>query len=186
MTDPFASPQLAEAEEKLKSLGLPALKRPRDPKPLAEIDVEKLTNDQLGTYYAEHITWAVYLKGKVAQANIVATEAKTTLNSTTARLKRAARAERIPESQIAEYVHLDEDYVEAVNAQEQALAVKELLEVYTASHRAQAAALSRIISLRGIDLDSTRLGPGSARSKGRRHTRGVVAIEDESEPDDGL
>lgn len=182
---PLDSEGVREVEARISSMGLPGLRVPKhEPTSLADLDVEKLPNDALGKHYAEHIAYAVYIKGKVAQAKVVLAEAKSTLAMVTARLKREAREAEVPESRIMDGVHEHDDYLAASSGVDVAAAVHDMLEVYMSSHRTQAAALSRIISLRGIDLDGTRNSPGSARSRGlrgpaARRQRGVVEPEDD-------
>lgn len=171
-----------EAETALKKMGLVPIPKPRMPQSIADVDVDGLTNAELGALYARHIGFAVYMKYKVAIAEVTYREAKGLLDRVEAGLRRQFKSEGVADSNIRDLVHEHEDYQEAQGEVSSAYAIHALLNAYMSNYRSQAQALSRLVTLRQLDLEQTRLGPGSTRAK--RPVRTTLRTADTELEDD--
>ncbi len=160
-----------EAETTLKKMGLVPIPQPRMPQSIADIDIDGLTNAELGALYARHIGFAVYMKYKVVVAEVTYRGAKALLDKVEAQLRRQLKAEGVADSNIRDLVHEHEDYQEAQGEVASTYAIHALLTAYMSNYRSQAQALSRLVTLRQLDLEQVRLAPGSTRTRQQRPTR---------------
>lgn len=171
----------------LARLGLAPLPTPKVPRPISDLNIDTLPNDQLAALYAEHVSYAQFVGVKIAQHKAYAVGLRGTLDRHVAELKIGFKKEKIPDSQVASLVKIDPELVELEDVIAQTKAVTILLEAYLNNYKAQYAALSRIVTIRQIDIDQTRLGPSSSRARGGRPERAGLrtgpgpAVDDEGE-----
>ena len=146
-----------DIEADLRKRGLKAFAKPEDqPQGLADIDVNELTNDALAGLYSKYIAYQAYLSTEVARAKVHKSAADRNLKTVTAALKSAFHAKGVKEKEISESVRLHPLYTEHDAAYAHARYTFEILESYDRAYGKQAAALSRCVELRKIELEQSR------------------------------
>lgn len=176
-----------DIEAGLRERGLKAFDKPKDqPQGLADLDVNDLTNDALAGLYSRYIAYQAYLSTEVARAKVHKSATDRNLKTVKAALKAAFHAKGVKEKEIVERVQLHPLYVEHDAAYAHARYTFEILESYDRAYGKQAAALSRCVELRKIELEQARregnLGKGPNYRSGvkpggitRPHRRGAEA-----------
>lgn len=178
------------AENTLAKFGLSALQAPKNTPPsITDVDVTSLTNDELTKLYVMHVGFAAYIATLVTQAETSFTEAVAARDYFMAKRKIELREEdpdvsedeftKIIKSQI-EYLDLSAEVTKRKNE-------RTLLKGFYSNYKSQAAALSRVASIRSTDL-------AQAQSLNHRRPRssfaprvaalGKPATEEEDDDDD--
>ena len=143
-----------ETKRKMEELGLEDYPQPSSrPTPLAEIDnIDTLTNAQLGALYVQYVAYAQFVCARLAE--IVATHkiAETRVKHVTAELTASLYAKEIPKTEVSTRVRESVAYQEADAELVKTYAMKTLLEAHHRAYDKQAAALSRVISLRELEF----------------------------------
>lgn len=141
----------------LEERGVPAPAKPRtEAAPLADIDITKLTNNELATIYTQYVAYTAYIGDQLAQVEGQEECTKKLLKDTLANLKNAlfAKGHKGPEATAAAirdplYVGLDKEHAKL-------FFIKALTKRRYDGFVAQAAALSRCIELRKLDFEQAR------------------------------
>lgn len=179
----FDESVLTHAEEYVRKLGLPSIPQPRVPQPISEVDIDSLTNAQLAALYSHHISFSLFVKYRLTQAEVAYRGAKASLEDARVLLRRRFKAEGLSEAAMADAVENDDDFRLAQQDVLHAFAIRDMLQTYTDNYTSQARALSRLMSLRQMDLEQTRTSrrgaPGRPPTTAFKH----VPVAD---PDDDL
>lgn len=153
---------------KLGALGLHPLLAPDPPTPISKIEVSALTNDELTKLYLQHVAYAQFVGSKVASHRSFLVSLKAVRDRKEAELRAELKTAKVPASEAKHVIDTDSDLLDLSEKIAECDATLILLEAYLNNYKAQYAALSRVVSIRQIDLDSVRLGPDSRRARGQR------------------
>lgn len=166
---------IEEVRQQTEALGLLPYPRPTSsPHSLDKIDLEGLTNQSLGQLYIQYTAHAQYVSGEVAKIEAAYRIATANLKKIDAKLRATLFARDTPKAEIPTRVKEDPLYVEFDAEVVKLFAMRVLLEAHYKAYDKQAAALSRIISLRELEfeqslresnIDSVKHRKGKARGR---------------------
>lgn len=158
---------LAYGEQQLESLGLKPLHAARVPTPITDLDLPSLTNAQLVENYGQHVGYAQFLGTRVALVDAALTRATVRRDHHMAEQRVRLKQDGVTEAMLVSTIKSSAEYLELDEKVASAKIAKQILQAYLNNYRAQYAALSRIVSVRQLDIDGVRLGPESRRARGR-------------------
>jgi hypothetical protein len=162
-----------QAREALTNLGLEEYPKPSStPRPLAEIDeADSLTNTELGILYAQYIAYAQYVGAKLAEVTVMYKIATGALKTLSAELSTQLASKNVPKSEIGAQVRASVAFQEGEDEVLKFYALKAMIEAVHRAYDKQAAAISRIISLRELEFNSTIRGENLNKSSRRQAIR---------------
>lgn len=171
---------IEDIEAELHKKGLATFPKPKGhPKGLADIDINKMTNDEIASLHTSYIAYQAYLSTEVARTAVHKSSADRNLKMIVAKLKSTFHAQNVKEKEIAERVHLHPTYLEYEADYAQARYMHQILESYDRAYGKQAASLSRCIELRKMEMEGQRrvgnagragFGRGSPPTRPHRRT----------------
>jgi hypothetical protein len=146
-------------DEYLVAYGIKPMLAPKPPQSIDTVDVASLTNIQLTTLYSQHAGYAAYVATKVAQVEAAIAEAASALELHVAQQRVLLKEEGdLAENQILPTIKSSVEYLEIKNKLTQRKTIKTMLSAYYRSYRTQYMTLSRVVSIRQVDVDATRGG----------------------------
>jgi hypothetical protein len=162
---------IAETKQKMEEMGLEDYPQPNSrPTPLAEIEnIDGLTNSQLGGLYVEYVAYAQFVGARLAELVATYKIAVNNVKHITAELTASLYAKDVPKGEISTRVRESVAFQEADAELVKIFAMKTLLEAHHRAYDKQAAALSRLISLRELEFQQTiRQDNVGTRTKGTK------------------
>lgn len=147
----------------LRALKIADVPVPRREKPPTEIDpdtLDDLTDRELGAMYMEYNGWAQYIRATAAKAHAQYRAARNIQKRVTIKLKGLLAAQGIPKAEIARELQEIPFYEEVAIEVDRRQLIAELTEAYRGVYSNNADALSRIITLRGQEMESDRKSRG--------------------------
>lgn len=149
---------LQEVRERVRGLGVAEVPQPTDvPQSLGDIDVGKIPNRDIESYYTRYLAYASYLLPRVA-------ELVSAYKISTANLKRVAAdikmqlKDEVAKADLGAMVLGHPVYMEQELDHLKLYAMKTILESYYKAYSKQAQALSRIIELRKLEQEQDQRG----------------------------
>jgi hypothetical protein len=166
-----ASDIIADITRRAEELGLPVYPKPKStPEPLDAHDIENMPNPLLGKLYVHYTAYAQYVNGELAKAEAAYKIGVANQNLIKARLQATLFAKEVPKAEVPARVKEDALFCEAELEVLKLFAAKQILEAHYKAYDKQAAALSRIISLREQEFEKEMRSYGLSRSR-RHHER---------------
>jgi hypothetical protein len=160
-----------EVSARTHELGLPAYPRPTNtPVPLTDVDVETLTNHQLGALYTQYTAFAQFVNGQLAEAEAGYKIASSRLKMLDARLRAELFAQNVPKTEVPVRVKENGALQDAEFELVKLFAMKTILEAHYKAYDKQASALSRIITLRELEFEKEMRDNGIHGRKPRART----------------
>lgn len=143
-----------EVAVKIDQLGLPAYPKPSTtPHPLTDVDIESLTNHQLGALYTQYTAFAQFVNGQLAQTEAGYKIAQSRLKMLDAKIRAELYAAKVPKAEVPAKVKENGAFETAEFELVKLFAMKTILEAHYRAYDKQAAALSRIITLRELEFE---------------------------------
>lgn len=148
---------LEDVEADLKRRGVLNAPRPTGhPRPLADVDITDLTNNELASLYTQHVAYGAYIGDELAKIEGLEAHAKKMLKETLASLKDAQFAKGVKGPEVTARAMNDPLYGAMDMAHLRLFFMKAILTRRYQGYTAQAAALSRTIELRKLDFEQSR------------------------------
>lgn len=147
----------------LRTLKIADVPVPRREKPPTEIDpstLDDLTDRELGAMYMEYNGWAQYIRATAAKAHAQYRAAKNIQKRVTIKLKGILNAQGVPKAEVARELQEIPFYEEVAIEVDRRQLIAELTEAYRGVYSNNADALSRIITLRGQEMEADRKSRG--------------------------
>lgn len=144
-------------EQMREELGLEEYPRPEaQPRPLADIpNIEGLPNAELGALYAHYVAYAQFVGAKLAETEAAYKIATNVLKQVVAEIQSKLFSQEVPKAEVPVRVREDGLYKKFDNELVKLYATKTILAAHHRAYDKQAAALSRIISLRELEFQQT-------------------------------
>jgi hypothetical protein len=161
---------IEETKEKMSEMGLEEYPRPRNaPKALAEIDdIDSLTNSQLGALYVQYVAYSQFISAKLSETIAGYRIAANNLKHLHANIASTLYAKEVPKAEVPARVKEDPLYKQYDAELVKFFAMKTLLEAHHRAYDKQAAALSRMISLRELEFQQSLRQDNIKKPKARR------------------
>jgi len=148
---------LRSVNEDLAERGIPEVPRPAGhPRPLAEVDITTLTNDELTTLYAQYAAYSSYIGDQLAQIEAAEEDAKRNLRETIAAVKDSLFSKGMKGPEATAGAMKDPLVEELSLLHMKYFFMKAIMKRRYKSYVTQGAALSRSIELRKLDMEQTR------------------------------
>jgi hypothetical protein len=153
-------------------LGLEEYPKPdSQPRPLADIpNIEALQNAELGGLYAHYVAYAQFVGAKLAETEAAYKIATNVLKQIVAEVQSKLFSQEVPKSEIPARVRDNPVYKRFDSELVKLYATKTILAAHHRAYDKQAAALSRIISLRELEFQQT-IREGGIKNSARRSRR---------------
>lgn len=162
---------LNDVNAQMKAMGLPDYPKPvGSPQTLSDIDVESLSNPDLGTLYTQYTAFAQYVYGQWAQAEASYKLASTNMKRLEARIKSSLLAKGMAASKVPSAVKENGVWLEAEFETVRLYVIKTILEAHYKAYDKQASALSRIIALRELEFEKAMRENGITNRR-KKHLR---------------
>jgi hypothetical protein len=137
--------------------GLVPLPAPKTaPTPITDVDVNALTNDELTALYVSHVGYASYIAAVTATAETGLAEATNARDYFVAKERIRYAEEGVADDEILPTIKSTAEYLELNQTVVSRKTEWTMLKAYYKNYRSQAAALSRVASIRSIDIDQAR------------------------------
>lgn len=147
---------LTDIKETMLKMGLHEYPRPANvPKPLCDVEVESLTNDQLGALYASYTSYAAYISSKLAEAQVSYKISSSNSKQITARLKAQEFTKGTPKAEVPAVVAASPAFRQHELEHLKLYAIMTILEAHYGAFSKQAATLSRLIEIRKLELEQS-------------------------------
>jgi hypothetical protein len=135
-------------------VGLKAYPKPDEHPPgLVDIDINSMTNPELGTVYAKYVAFQAYLSTEVAEAEIRKDAASRNLKQVDAEIRNQLHAKGTKDSQIVSLSRTHPLYREYDVEYAKCRYIYVILAAYYKAYEKQAAALSRVVELRKLEFE---------------------------------
>lgn len=159
-----------QAREALAGLGLEEYPRPSSvPAPLAEIEeADSLTNSELGVLFAQYVAYAQYVGAKLAEVTVLYKISTGALKTLSAELSTQLASKGVPKGEIGAHVRASVAFQECEDELLKAYALKSLIEAVHRAYDKQASAISRIITLRELEINASLRGENIKNTHKRR------------------
>jgi len=158
-----------DVRKQTRALGLlPYPKPDTAPDTLVGIELESLPNHALGQLYIRYTAHAQYVGGQLAELEAAYRLACTNLKHIDAKLRSKLFASAVPKAEVASRAKDDALYQEFDTEVVRLFAMKTLVTAHYRAYDKQAAALSRIISLRELEFEQNLRGSNIDAAKNRR------------------
>lgn len=154
----------------IEKLGITAYEKPAEvPPDLSEGLADKadaLTLDELGILHAQYVAYAAFLNGQLSKIKAAYKVAESNLKHVKADISTKLYANDIPKSEVADRVLMDPLYREYEVEYLKLYMMRTILEARYQAYDTQASAISRLITLRGQEIERARQDP-QGRGPGR-------------------
>lgn len=164
-----AADMIDETKARLLEMGLEEYPQPKSrPIPLAEIpNIDSLTNTELGVLFAQYTAYAQFVGARSAEMQAMHKIAVSGLKRLTAEMTAQLVAREVPKSEIPAQIRKSQAFIDGDTELLKIYAMKTMLEAVHRAYEKQAAALSRLISLRELEFQQT-LRDGNIKKPRRR------------------
>lgn len=161
---------IEDTKEKMREMGLEDYPKPQSaPRSLAEIpDIDSLTNSQLGALYVQYVAYAQFISSRLSETIAGYRIAANNLKQLQAKIASTLYAKEVPKAEVPARVREDPLYKEFDAELVKFFAMKTLLEAHHRAYDKQAAALSRMISLRELEFQQSLRQDNMKKPKARR------------------
>lgn len=161
------------AKETLREMGLEDYPKPdATPTPLGAVgDADSLTNSEIGVMYVQYISYAQYVGSKLAEMDVLYRIATTELKRLHAELSTQLVSRGVAKSEIPSAIRDSTAYQDAELEMLKAYAMKTMLQAVFSAYDKQAAALSRLMTLRELEFQ------GELRGTNMKNTRKRLSIK---------
>lgn len=148
---------IEDTKREMREMGLDDYPKPKtSPVALSEVgDIDALTNAQLGGLYVRYVAHAQFIGARLAETVAGYKIAVSNLKHLQAELSATMFSQEVPKGEIAARVRENPLYKEFDGELVKMFAMKTLLEAHHRAYDKQAAALSRVISLRELEFQQT-------------------------------
>lgn len=162
---------IEEIEEYFEDkMGISAYSQPAVvPQDLSEGLAERadaLTLDELGVLHAQYVAYAAFLNGRLSNIKAGYKLAEMNLRHIKADISTKLFAKKVPKAEVADRVLMDGLYREFEVEYLKLYMMRVMLEARYTAYHTQANAISRLITLRGQELEQGRQNPQQRDSKG--------------------
>ncbi len=145
-----------DVDNQVRELGLPDYPHPSGvPKSLVGLDVSNMHNNDLGQLYVEYTAFAQYVLGQLARIKAAYNISLSNLKHIDAKLRIEMVKDDVSKAEIPSRIKDHPLYTEFNIEVMKLYAMKSLLEAHYKAYTKQAAALSRIVSLRVMEFDQS-------------------------------
>ncbi len=164
---------LAEVRERTAEMGLTIYPKPRElPEPLDTLDVSRLSNEELGIIHMRYTAYAAYTVSELAQYEVAYRTASIQLKRITAKLRTTLYAkEGVTKAEVPDLVKENSVYIKYEIESVKLFAMRETVESHYKAFSKSADAVSRIITIRGIDQRNEENGANIQNRKRSSTTR---------------
>ncbi len=158
---------LDEAKNELARRGIMDMPRPKNhPEPLADMNVNDLTNSQVAGLYTQYVAYASYIGDELAEIECLEEAAKRILRETLGKLKDAHFAKgTMKGAEVTAAAISDPFYQELDFEHLRLLFMKNIMKRRYRHYTSQASALSRTVELRKLDFESQRRDSNIGRGR---------------------
>lgn len=157
---------LDEAKNELARRGIMDMPRPKNhPEPLADMNVNDLTNSQVAGLYTQYVAYASYIGDELAEIECLEEAAKRILRETLGKLKDSHFAKGMKGAEVTAAATSDPFYMELDFEHLRLLFMKNIMKRRYRHYTSQASALSRTVELRKLDFESQRRDSNIGRGR---------------------
>lgn len=148
---------LDDAKNELTRRGILDMPKPKNhPLPLADMNVNDLTNSEVAGLYTQYVAYASYIGDELAEIECLEEAAKRMLRETLGKLKDAQFAKGLKGAEATAASISDPFYQELDFEHLRFLFMKNIMKRRYRHYTSQASALSRTVELRKLDFESQR------------------------------
>lgn len=157
---------LEEAKAQLAERGILDMPKPKNhPLPLADMNVNDLTNSEVAGLYTQYVAYASYIGDELAEIECLEEAAKRLLRETLGKLKDAQFAKGLKGAEATAAAISDPFYRELDIEHLRLFFMKSIMKRRYRHYTSQASALSRTVELRKLDFESQRRDSNIGRGR---------------------
>lgn len=147
---------LHEVVSNAEAMGIVEIPKPSGiPEPLSDMDVDGLSDRELGALLTSYVAYAQYLNTNLAKINATHKIAEANLKHVRAKLKVKLKAKNMGDKEAENAVQNHPVFLDMDLERLKLYAMKEILDAHFTAYDKQAAALSRNITLRGLTFEKS-------------------------------
>lgn len=160
---------IEEVKAKMLDMGLGEYPKPKSaPIQLSEIThIDALTNAQLGALYVQYVAYSQFIGARLADAEAGYKIAVNRVKHISAELTSTLYAKKVPKAEVPVLIQEDPFFQQFDAELVRFFAMKTLLEAHYRAYEKQAAALSRLVSLRELEFQQSLRQEGIRKPKAR-------------------
>ncbi len=146
---------LADVKKDVRAMGMPDYPQPSVAiTPLSDVDLEALSDRELGAQLIQYTAYASYMMPKVAEVSAAYKIAEMSLKQIGAELKVALYAENVRVSEIDARVQNSPKYLEYEMEKVKLYMMREILTAHQEAYSKQASAISRVIEIKKLEHEA--------------------------------
>lgn len=157
---------LEEAKSQLAARGILDMPKPKNhPLPLADMNVNELTNSEVAGLYTQYVAYASYIGDELAEIECLEEAAKRLLRETLGKLKDAQFAKGLKGAEATAAAISDPFFQELDVEHLRLFFMKSIMKRRYRHYTSQASALSRTVELRKLDFENQRRDTNIGRGR---------------------
>lgn len=166
---------LEEVQQRVRDMGIPEYPQPKNtPTPLGNLEVGKLSNRDIETYYTQYVAYAQYLAPKLAEVESAYKISESNMKHVVATLKVELVKDQVPKAEHDALVKENEIYLQQEIEHLKLFATKEILSAYHSGYVNQAKAMSRVVELRKLEQEQEARGNNMKKAPARSAPQGFL------------
>lgn len=157
---------LTEAKDEMKARGILDAPRPKNhPEPLADLDINSLTNQEVASLYTKYVGYSSYIGDELAEVECLEHAAKKLLRETLGELKDAQFVKGVKGAEATTAAMKNPLYKELELEHTRLYFMTTIMKRKYSHYVQQAKALSRTVELRKLDFENHRRDSNIGRGK---------------------